>query len=418
MQAAQLQFNHVQEAFAQRIGGNQFGLKKEVYKFEKIKIAKQQAMALNPEAQLIDMGLGEPDWMADPAVVEILAAEAAKKENRFYSDNGVLAFKEAAARYMGEIFGVQNLNPVTEINHCIGSKSALSIIPALFINPGDITLMTAPGYPVMATHTKWYGGEVVYLPLLKERGYLPDLRSLSEEVKSKAKLLYINYPNNPTGASATREFYEEVVSFCKENGIIAVSDEAYAGLVFDGGHPLSLLSVPGGKEIGIAVHSLSKSFNMTGWRLGFVAGNERIVNAFSYAKDNVDSGQFIPIQKAGAYCLQHPDITTRTAAKYSRRHDKLVTVLRKIGFDAVKPKSSFFMYVPIPKGVDNGPEFQSAEQFSEFLIREQLISTVPWDDAGSFVRFSITYEAADEQDEDRIMAELEQRLAAIPFVWA
>jgi LL-diaminopimelate aminotransferase len=407
----------IQNAFSNRIGGNRFGIENKVYKFEKIKRAKQEAQARQPNRELIDMGLGEPDWMADSAVVRILAEEAAKRENRFYSDNGMAEFKKAAARYLNDVFGVSGIDDETEINHCIGSKSALSQIPLMFINEGDVLLMTTPGYPVMATHTQWLGGVVVHLPLTKANHFLPDLSSLSDDIKQRAKLLYINYPNNPTGAVATKAFYEELAAFCKENQIIVVSDEAYAALTFDGETPLSFLSVPGAKEIGISIHSLSKSFNMTGWRLGFVAGNAWIVKAFAHVKDNCDSGQFIPIQKAGAYCLNNPGLTARTADKYSRRHDKLVQALRRVGFDARKPKATFYLYVDIPKGIEGGPVFATAEQFSEYLIREHFISTVPWDEVCASVRFSVTFEADGEAEEDRIIREIEERLQGIPFIW-
>ncbi|AJS60189.1 LL-diaminopimelate aminotransferase [Paenibacillus sp. IHBB 10380] len=409
--------NHIQKSFANRIGGDRFGKENVVYKFEKIKRAREKAILEKPGVPIIDMGLGEPDWMAEDEVIQVLTNEASKKENRYYSDNGSVEFKIAAGHYLERVYGVKELNPLTEINHCIGSKTALAQLPAVFINPGDITLMTVPGYPVLGTHTKWFGGEVVHLPLLKENDYLPDLNALSEEVKNKAKLLYINYPNNPTGAVATRKFYEEVVQFCKKYEIIVVSDEAYGALTFDGEQPLSFLSVPGAKEVGVSIHSLSKAYNMTGWRLGFVAGNELIVKAFAYVKDNHDSGQFLAIQKAGIYCLNHPEITLKTAEKYSRRHDMLVDVLKQVGFDVQKPKASFYLYIQIPKGIENGRSFSSAEEFSEFLIMEKLISTVPWDDSGSYVRFSVTFEADTEDEEKKIMQELQVRLQDIRCVW-
>ncbi|MFE6796044.1 LL-diaminopimelate aminotransferase [Paenibacillus chitinolyticus] len=409
--------DYIQKSFADRIGGDKFGKGNEVYKFEKIKRAKAQALKEKPGIPIIDMGLGEPDWMADKEVVNVLSTEAAKRENRFYSDNGSFEFKEAAAAYMERIYGVKGLDPATEINHCIGSKPALAQIPAVFINPGDITLMTVPGYPVIGTHTQWLGGEVVKMPLLEENGYLPDLNALSDEVKKRAKLLYLNYPNNPTGAVATRAFYEEVVRFAKENEIIVVSDEAYAALTFDGEPPLSFLSVPGAKDVGVAIQSLSKAFNMTGWRLGFVAGNELVLKAFSYAKDNHDSGQFLAIQKAGVYCLNHPEITEATAAKYSRRHGLLAEALGSVGFKVQKPKATFYLYAQAPKGIEDGPRFDSAEDFSQYLITEKLISTVPWDDAGAYVRFSVTFEADGEEEERALIDELKSRLHGLRYIW-
>ena len=409
--------DYTQDLFANRIGGMTFGLKEEIFKFEKIKRAKRAAKNKNPHIELIDLGVGEPDEMADPSVLQILSEEAAKPENRFYADNGINEFKEVAARYMEEVFGVSGLNPETEINHVIGSKSALAMLPAAFINPGDITLMPTPNYPVLATFTKYYGGDIVQLPLLKENGFLPQLDQIDYESLKKAKLLYLNYPNNPTGASATREFFEQVVAFAKQHHLIVIHDAAYAALVFDGEKPLSFLSVPGAKEVGVELHSLSKSFNMTGWRIGFIAGHPNLVKAFATIKDNSDSGQFMAIQKAAAFALTHPEITKKTAEKYSRRHERLVGVLSRSGFKVEKPKGSFFLYTEIPKGIENGPTFISAEDFGQYLIREHLISSVPWDDAGNYVRFSVTFQAENKNEEIRVIEEIESRLKRAKFIF-
>ena len=270
---------YIQSLFAGRIGGAMFGKEQKIYKFEKIKRAKRAALAAHPGAELIDFGVGEPDEMAFPGVVRTLQQEAENPENRGYADNGIQEFKDAAARYLQKIYGVGSINPETEVLHGIGSKPVLAMFPAIFINPGDVTLMTVPGYPIMGTHTRWYGGEVVNMPLREENGFLPDLDSLSADVRKRAKLLYLNYPNNPTGAGATRAFFEKVVKFAKENSIIVVHDAAYAALMY-GSRPFSFLSVPGAKDVGVEIHSLSKAFNMTGWRLAFVAGNERVIAGY------------------------------------------------------------------------------------------------------------------------------------------
>ena len=286
---------YIQSLFAERLGGKMFGKETKIYKFEKIKRAKRAALAAHPGAELIDFGVGEPDEMAFPGVVQSLQKEAEKPENRGYADNGIREFKDAAARYMEKVYNVNGINPETEVLHGIGSKPVLAMFPAIFINPGDITLMTAPGYPIMATHTRWYGGEVVHLPLREENGFLPDLDALSLDVKKRAKLLYINYPNNPTGAGATRAFFEKVVAFAKAHNVIVVHDAAYAALTYVS-RPLSFLSIAGAKDVGVEIHSLSKAFNMTGWRLAFVAGNDRVVAGYGNVKDNYDSGQFKAIQ--------------------------------------------------------------------------------------------------------------------------
>jgi LL-diaminopimelate aminotransferase len=410
--------SYIQNLFAARIGGNQYGKSQAIYKFEKIKRAKRAAMASHPGGEIIDLGVGEPDEMAFPEVVEALSAEARKPENRGYADNGDSVLKQAATRYLEKVCGVKGINPETEVLHSIGSKAALSILPAVLINPGDYVLMTTPGYPVFGTHAKYYGGLVHNLPLTEVNQFLPDLDSVPTDVLQKAKVLVLNYPNNPTGASATAEFFAKVVEFAKRNNLVVIHDAAYAALVFEG-KPLSFLATPGAKDVGIELHSASKSFNMTGWRCGFVAGNELLVHAYGDVKDNTDSGQFLAIQHATAYGLDHPEITEKIAAKYSRRMNGLVQVLGKAGFSARKPKGSFFLYVRAPKAAvkKDGKRltFQNAEDVSQWLITEKLISTVPWDDAGPYLRFSVTFIAKDPADENRILTEIENRLREVQF---
>lgn len=409
--------SYIQNLFAERIGGNLFGKDSVLYKFEKIKRAKRAAILANPGVEIIDMGVGEPDAMADLRIVEALSQAASQWENRDYADNGIPEFKVAAAKYLENVYAVKGLKAETEINHAIGSKPALAMMAQAFINPGDVTLMTVPGYPIMGTMTKWLGGEVYNMPLTKENKFLPDLQAIPAEILKRAKLLYLNYPNNPTGASATKVFFKEVIQFATEHNLIVVHDAAYAALTFDGVKPLSFLSVPGAKKVGVEIHSLSKAFNMTGWRMAFVAGNPLVVSAFAAVKDNNDSGQFKAIQKASIYALEHPEITEQTAAKYSRRHENLVKILNKIGFNVVKPKGSFYLYIQIPQGVVGGAKFKSAEDFSQYLIKEKLISTVPWDDAGAFVRFSVTFLAYDESEEQKVFEEIEKRLSDVQFIF-
>ena len=410
---------YIQELFAERIGGNQYGKSTAIYKFEKIKRAKKAAIAANPGVELIDMGVGEPDEMAFPVVVEALQTAAAKPENRGYADNGGDEFKKAAAQYMADVFGVTDINSDTDVVHSIGSKTALSMIPACFINPGDYVLMTVPGYPVLGTHAKYLGGEVYNMKLEAANDFLPDLDAVPADVVAKAKIMVLNYPNNPTGASATLDFFAKAVGFAKANNLIILQDAAYASLIFEG-KPVSIFQVPGAKEVAIELHSLSKSYNMTGWRLGFVVGNPLIVQAYADMKDNSDSGQFLAIQKAGAVALANPQITEEIAAKYSRRMDLLVEALNNNGFNAKKPKGSFFLYVAAPSSatVDGvTTEFTTGEAFSQWLITNELISTVPWDDCGSFVRFSVTFAAKGIEKEKEIAGEIAQRLSKYTFTF-
>ncbi len=391
-----------------------FGKEQKIYKFEKIKRAKRAALAAHPGEELIDFGVGEPDEMAFPGVVKVLQKEAAIPANRGYADNGIQEFKDAAARYMQKVYEVGGINPESEVLHGLGSKPVLAMIPAVFINPGDVTLMTVPNYPIMGTHTRWYGGEVVNLPLMEDNGFLPDLDAVPSDVRKRAKLLYINYPNNPTGACATREFFERVVDFARKNEVIVVNDAAYAALTY-GTKPLSFLSVPGAKDVGVEIHSLSKAFNMTGWRLAFVVGNDRVIAGYGNVKDNYDSGQFKAIQKAGVYALDHPEITSEITSKYERRLRAMSSVLAEMGFSARMPAGTFYLYVKMPRGVRGGKRFLSAEEFSEFLITEKLISTVPWDDAGSYIRFSATFESKGRSDEQRVLDEFRKRMSGLTF---
>ena len=404
----------IQQLFAERLGGNSFGKDTKIYKFEKIKRAKRAAMEANPSKELFDLGVGEPDEMAFPGVIKTLQLEAEKAENRGYTDNGIQEFKDAAVKYMDEVFGVKGLDPDKHVNHTIGSKPGLAMLPSIFINPGDITLMTVPGYPVMGTHTQYLGGEVVNLPLTKDNKFLPDLSSINPDIAKKAKLLYLNYPNNPTGANATLDFYKEVVEFAKKYDIVVVQDAAYAALNYEG-KLLSFLSVPGAMDVGVELHSLSKSYNMTGWRIAFVVGNELIVKGVSHVKDNIDSGQFAAIQKAGVHALEHPDITEKILEKYRRRLTALVEALNSVGFQATMPGGSFFLYVEAPKGIKNGTRFETGEEFSQYLIKEMMISTVPWDDVGNFTRFSATFAAKGPEEEKRIINEIKTRLSSVEF---
>ena len=408
---------YIQNLFAERIGGINYGKSTAIYKFEKIKRAKAAAKKAKPDVALIDLGVGEPDEMAFPQVVKALQVEAAKPENRGYADNGGADLRLAGARYLKNLFNV-TIDPETEILHSIGSKAALSLLPACFINTGDVVLMTVPGYPVFGTHAKYYGGVVHNIKLTAEHNFLPDLKSIPADVLAKAKVLVLNYPNNPTGACATLKFYEEVVAFAKKHNLIVIQDAAYGSLHF-GSEQVSILQVPGAKDVAVELHSLSKSHNMTGWRIGFVAGNSLIVRAYGDVKDNSDSGQFLGIQKAGVAGLDDVSIPRAIAAKYSRRMDKLVGVLAKLGFQVRKPGAGFFLYMPAPKSA-TGPsgtvQFDSGEAFSQWMISEHLISTVPWDDCGSFVRFSVTFVSEKgEAGEAEVIAEVERRLTPWKF---
>jgi LL-diaminopimelate aminotransferase len=316
---------------------------------------------------------------------------------------------------MKRTFNVE-LDPSLEINHAIGSKSALALLPYCFINPGDITMMTAPGYPVAGTHARYCGGTVYNLPLTAENGFFPDFDAVSPDVWTRTKLLVLNYPNSPTGKIATEEFYLRVVELAHQHQFVVVQDAAHVMFTYEK-PPMSFLQIPGAKEVGVEVHSLSKGWNMIGWRIAWVCGNERIIRAFSDVKDNSDSGQFLAIQKSAITALDDPNIPIEANRKYSRRLEKLVATLRQFNFECETPGGTYFLYVKAPTGLTDGTQFTDAEEVSQYLIREHSICTVPWDHAGAYLRFSVTYTAENELAEDDFMFQFSERLGNIAFTF-
>jgi LL-diaminopimelate aminotransferase len=403
--------SYIQKLFAERIGGENYGKSTAIYKFEKIKRAKRAALADFPHRRLIDFGIGENDEMAPEPVRRAMVEEIGKVENRGYADNGIDEYKTAAARYLKRNFGVE-LDPATQIIHSIGTKPAYALLPTAFINPGDVTLFTVPGYPVSATWTKYLGGVVHNLPLLPENDFFPDLDNIPASVLAKAKLLVINYPNSPSGKVATRAFYEKVVAFAKRNNVAVVQDAAHLPFTH-GQKPLSFLEIPGALEVGVEVHSMSKGWHMIGWRLGFVAGNALIVKAYGDVKDNTDSGQFKATQKAAAVALDDDSLWQAAQKKYQRRLQLLVAELRKLGFTLNVPEGTYFLYTRAPKGILGGIDFENAEAASQWFIREKSVVTVPFDDVGPHLRFAVTYEAPSEADELDYMRLFAERLSGI-----
>ncbi|CEJ74986.1 aspartate/tyrosine/aromatic aminotransferase [[Clostridium] sordellii] len=398
---------------ANRLGGISFFKNSDnLYKFEKVKKITKEVQSKNPNLKLIDMGVGEPDKMADISIVDILSIEAQKPENRFYADNGIIEFQEAACRYLDKVYGVKNINSAN-IVHGIGSKPVLAMLPICFINPGDICLMPSPAYQVLGTYSKFLGGEIYKLPLCAENNFYPDLNSIPSEIRKKAKLLYLNYPNNPTGQVATKKFFEYAVKFARDNDILIISDLAYGALTYEDYNPLSILNIEGSLDVCIEIHSLSKAFNMTGWRLAFVVGSEKAMKIYCAVKGHTDSGQFRAIQKAGAYALDNCDLIEANKSRYYRRFLLLTKALKEIGFKAEIPKGGFYCYVPIPLGIKNGIRFNNAEEASLYILSKALVSTVPWDDCGSYLRFSVTFDAESEVDELNIINELKERLLSL-----
>jgi LL-diaminopimelate aminotransferase len=337
---------------------------------------------------LIDLGIGDPDLPTPKLIIERLKTAAENPKNhRYPSYEGMLEFRTAVARWYERRFGVK-LDPKTEVLPLIGSKEGIAHIPLAFVNPGDYVLVPTPGYPVYRVSTLFAGGTPYFLPLRKENGFLPNLSDIPKEVAEKAKLLFINYPNNPTSAIAERPFFEEVVAFARRYQIIVCHDAAYSEVAFDGYQPPSFLEVEGAKEVGIEFHSLSKTFNMTGWRIGFAVGHEEIVSALGRLKTNIDSGVFQAIQEAGIEALNHFDTPLPEIIKiYERRRDVLVKGLREIGLDVDLPKATFYLWFQVPRG------FTSA-QFATLLIEQAGIVATPGNGFGEagegYIRMALT----------------------------
>ena len=401
----------VQKLFAERIGGAQFGKVKQTFKFTLINNAKIEFIAAHPDVKVIDMGVGEPEEIPDPSVIETLFTQAQLKENRIYPCNGILEFQEAAARYLKREFAI-SVDPRTEVMHCVGTKTALAQIPLAFVNPGDKVVATVPGYPVLPCVTKWLGGQMIQVPLYSKNNFLPEMNEFEALVKrERPKLVLLNYPNNPTGVVATKELFTRMVGLAHEYSFVIVQDAAYADFVYDGLF-VSPLHVEGGKDVTLELYSLSKSYNMQGYRLGFVAGGAPLVKAFALVKDNTDNGQFIAIQKAGIHALDAcQKFVADNKAKYGRRLERVAAILNKAGIKARPSSGTFYLYVDLPKSY-RGIEFETAQAMADMLISRYGIIAVPWEEAGQCLRLSMTFEVGNKDfaSEDEVFDALEGRL--------
>lgn len=314
---------------------------------------RKKKAVLEKGVDLISLGVGDPDKPTPPHIIE--AAKKAlenPKHHTYPFGAGLIDFRKAVADFMKKRFSV-DVDPATEIYSLIGSKEGIGHLPLGVINPGEVVLVPDPGYPVYQGSTILADGEVFYMPLLEENGFLPDLDAIPAHVLEKAKLMFIGYPNNPTSAMATKAFFEKVVQFAKENEIVVAHDNAYSEMYF-GEPPISFLSIPGAKEIGVEYHSLSKTYNMTGWRLGWVCGNKDVIRQLATIKDNYDSGAFEVIQAAGIAALTSPqDCVEEMRKLYKTRRDFFVPALRKLGWNVNNPEATFYVWAHTPRGLSS-----------------------------------------------------------------
>lgn len=327
-------------------------------------------------ADVIDLGIGDPDIPTPQEIVETAKRALEKSEyHRYPANPGSLFFRKACAQYMKRRFGV-TFDPEREVLALIGSKEGIAHFPIAFVNPGDIVLCPDPAYPVYHLGTIFTDGEPYYLPLTWDKDFLPDLGSIPEEILRRTKILWLNYPNNPTGAVASKEFFQEAIDLAKKYDFIVAHDSAYVELYFDE-PPVSIFEVDGAKDVAIEFHSLSKTFCMTGWRIGFAVGNGEIVQALAKVKSNFDSGVFTAIQEAGAFALENLDTLVPPLRKiFQERRDFLYEELKKLGYELKKPQATFYLWVRVPSGY-------SSSEFCKKVLEELAIVVTPGNGFGS-----------------------------------
>ncbi|RLB10964.1 MAG: LL-diaminopimelate aminotransferase [Deltaproteobacteria bacterium] len=344
--------------------------------------------AISKGVDVIDLGVGDPDLPTpEPVVEEMKRAVQDSKNHRYPSYVGMIEFRKAVAEWYKNRFGV-SLDPENEVLSLIGSKEGIAHFPLAFVNPGDIVLVPTPAYPVYNISTIFAGGTSFFMPLLEENHFLPDLSSIPTQIAEKAKIMFINYPNNPTSAVADKDFFKEVVEFAKKYGIIVCHDAAYTEISFDGYVPPSILEVDGAKEVAVEFHSLSKTYNMTGWRIGFAVGNAELISALGAVKSNIDSGVFQAVQIAAIRALRlDRSWIKETVDIYKKRRDLLVEALNNIGLKVKPPKATFYLWIKVPEGY-------SSEGFASKLLDEAGIVVTPGNGFGEpgegYIRISLT----------------------------
>jgi len=377
------------------------------YLFAKIDVMKSEMQKKG--ADIIDLGIGDPDLPTPGHIIAALEQAARDPKNhRYPSYSGMMEFREAVAQWYQQRFGV-TLNPAAEVIALIGSKEGIAHIPLAFINPRDIVLVPDPGYPVYNTATLFAGGQPYFMPLLKENNFLPDFAAIPREVAQGAKLMYLNYPNNPTAAVADRAFYEDAVAFARRHQIILCHDAAYTELCFDGYRPCSIQEVPGAREVAVEFHSLSKTYNMTGWRIAFVVGNADIVAGLGQVKTNIDSGVSQAIQQAGITALTGDQAYLDTLRNiYQERRDLLTAGLKDAGLEVSVPKATFYLWITVPPGF-------TSESLTAHLLTQAAIVTTPGNGFGKsgegYIRMALTVDKS-------LIAEAVRRIKALRFTGA
>ncbi len=345
------------------------------YLFAAIDKMKQEAIARGVD--IINLGIGDPDLPTPAPIIDSLA-KAAKdpKHHQYPSYEGMLSFRKAVAGWYKRRFNV-TLDPTNEVLTLIGSKEGIGHIHLAFVDPGDIVLVPSPGYPVYPVGTGFSGGVSHIMPLTKANGFLPDLNAIPKDVAKKAKLMWLNSPNNPTSVIMTKDYFKRAIEFAQDNQIIICHDAAYSEIYYDGTRPASFMEVDGAKDVGVEFHSLSKTYNMTGWRLGFVVGNKDVLAGLGKVKSNLDSGCFEAVQEAGITALGLDDsVTDGIRTIYQERRDTLIPGLKQLGLEVDAPPAAFYIWVTVPKGY-------TSTSFTAHLLEKAGIVTTPGNGFGA-----------------------------------
>ncbi len=357
------------------------------YLFAELDRLKKEVAASGVD--VISLGIGDPDLPTPQHIVASLARAAALPQNHRYPDyEGLASYRQAAADWFRRRFGI-SFDPAREVCALIGSKEGIANFATAIVDPGDIVLIPDPGYPVYYSGCVFNGGEPYFLTLRKDAGFTPDFAAIPDEIARRAKLLWLNYPNNPTGATVDAAFFEHAARFCLKNNIVLAHDSAYSEIAYDGYRAPSVFDAPGARECAIEFHSLSKTFSMTGWRCGFAIGNPDLIAALGRVKTNVDSGVFQGIQEAAITALEggDGDKLAEYCAIYKQRRDLLVPALREMGLGCALPRATFYVWAQVPNGY-------SSVSFTERVLKEAGVVITPGSGFGKggegFVRFSLT----------------------------
>ena len=378
------------QLISNRLGGSMF-YQNSYYKFEKYTKLKENYIKTHKE-ELLDFGIGEGDDMPPFNVLNTLSKELLVYENRIYSDNGIDEFKLACSKHLLDIYNVKIDDPINQINHCIGAKSALTIIPLAFVSDNDIVISTTPGYEVLSNMASWLNAKIYKVALLKENNFLPDLDSIPVEIYQKCKIFSINYPNNPTGGMANKKFYEKLINLALKYNFIIVNDAAYGPFSYKR-KALSIFSCKDAFKCCIEIHTLSKAYNMTGMRIGFVVANNELIDIFKKVKDNIDSGQYIPIQKCAIEAYNNSlNYLTRLKSKYYNRMKNVAKIFNNNKLNCKVSDATFYLYVKVPS------TFKSADEFCRFLLENCGIFTIPWDEVEPYIRLSMTFKISSTED--------------------